>query len=271
MATAILEDPSGYGRVVRDPDGAVQRVVETKAQGDSTQAEREIREVNTGIFVFAAPALRSALPRLSTDNAQGELYLPQVLDLLRGEGVTVAAHVLADPVPALGVNDRVGLARSGARPARDPRAPPARRRRDPRAGGHGHRRRRQIGQDTLIEPFSTIRGTTRIGRSAPSAIPTSSTACSRTGRASGRSPICARVRSCDAGAKVGTFVEVKNSDIGAGAKVPHLSYIGDADVGEGDEPRGAARSPPTTTGARSTGRRSERGCVPGWTPRLWRR
>ena len=83
MATTLLDDPSGYGRVVRDEHGEVQRVVETKTQGDSTQAEREIREVNTGIFAFSAQALAAALPRLGTDNAQGERYLPQVLDLLR--------------------------------------------------------------------------------------------------------------------------------------------------------------------------------------------
>ncbi len=97
MASTILADPTGYGRVVRDPSGAVERVVETKEQGDSTQAEREIREVNTGIFAFSARALRAALPRLSSDNAQGELYLPQVLDLLRADGASVAAHVVRGP------------------------------------------------------------------------------------------------------------------------------------------------------------------------------
>ncbi len=87
MATTVLADPSGYGRVVRDADGAVERVVETKRQGDSTQAEREIREVNTGIFAFRAGPLRGVLPRLSADNAQHELYLPQALELLlRGWG-----------------------------------------------------------------------------------------------------------------------------------------------------------------------------------------
>ena len=85
--------------------------METKAQGDATQAEREIREVNTGIFVFDAGALRAALPRLSTDNAQGELYLPQVLALLRAEGATIAAHVVEDERLVLGINDRAALAR----------------------------------------------------------------------------------------------------------------------------------------------------------------
>src|SRR5581483_1443990 len=110
MATTVLDDPSGYGRVVRDADGAVERVVETKTQGDSTQAEREISEVNTGIFVFQAGPLRGALPRLGSDNAQSELYLPQVLEILHGDGALVAGHEIDDPRLVLGVNDRAALA-----------------------------------------------------------------------------------------------------------------------------------------------------------------
>ena len=147
-------------------DGAVERVVETKEHGDSTQAEREIREVNTGIFVFAAHALASTLPRLSTDNAQGELYLPQVLDLLRADGATVAAHVVED--------ERLVLRRQ--RPRRRSRAcARSRRRRSTSAtcvAGVGIVDPAatvidvdvEIGQDTVIEPFTTIRGATRIGR-----------------------------------------------------------------------------------------------------------
>ena len=165
MATTILDDPSGYGRVVRDADGAVARVVETKAPGDATPAEQEIREVNTGIFVFAVQALTAALPRLSTDNAQGELYLPQVLDVLRADGAKVAAHVVDDEALVLGVNDRASLARVRA------------------LAQHAIHERHmlagvgivdpaatvidvdvEIGEDTLIEPFTTIRGNTRIGR-----------------------------------------------------------------------------------------------------------
>ena len=97
MVTTILEDPSGYGRVVRDAAGAVERVVETKAHGDSSPEEREIPEVNTGIYAFEASALKEALSALSVENAQGELYLPQVFDLLRAEGRTIAAHVVDDP------------------------------------------------------------------------------------------------------------------------------------------------------------------------------
>ena len=113
MATTMLDDPSGYGRVVRDADGAVERVVETKGQGDATQAEREIREVNTGIFVFAARrAARRRCRGSSADNAQGELYLPQVLDAAaRRRARRSRPTVIDDERLVLGVNDRVALAR----------------------------------------------------------------------------------------------------------------------------------------------------------------
>jgi bifunctional UDP-N-acetylglucosamine pyrophosphorylase/glucosamine-1-phosphate N-acetyltransferase len=234
MASTILADPSGYGRVVRDPDGAVQRVVETKVQGDSTQSEREIREVNTGIFVFAAGALRQALPRLSVENAQGELYLPQVLDVLRADGATVAAHVVQDERLVLGVNDRVALAHVRAL-----------------AQSAIHERHMlagvgivdpnttvidvdvEIGEDTVIEPFSTIRGATRIGRGC-TVRHSYLVDCELEDSASvGPFGYLRPGTLLRAGARVGTFVEVKKSDIGADARIPHLSYIGDADVGAG--------------------------------------
>jgi len=234
MATAILEDPRGYGRVVRDSDGAVERVVETKALGDSTQAEREIREVNTGVFVFAAGALRQALPRLSSDNAQGELYLPQVLDVLRAEGGAVGAHLVEDHAIVLGVNDRADLARVRAIAQRaiherhmaagvgivDPAATVI----DVDV---------EIGQDTVIEPLSTIRGATRIGRKCTVRHSYLVDCVLEDGACVGPFAYLRPGAVLRSGSRVGTFVEVKNSDIGAGAKVPHLSYIGDADVGEG--------------------------------------
>ena len=233
MATAILGDPTGYGRVLRDGDGSVLKVVETKREGDSTQAEREIREVNTGIFVFAPQALREALPRLSSDNAQGEFYLPQVLDLLRGDGVQIAAHVFSDERLVLGVNDRVALARVRglAQQAIHERhmlggvtiVDPASTVIDVGV---------TIGQDTVIEPFTSIRGSTRIG--AGCLIRHSYLVDCELEDGAGVGPF-GYLRPgtvLRAGSRVGTFVEVKNSDIGPGAKIPHLSYIGDADVGE---------------------------------------
>jgi bifunctional UDP-N-acetylglucosamine pyrophosphorylase / glucosamine-1-phosphate N-acetyltransferase len=233
MATTILDDPSGYGRVVRDSDGAVERVVETKRQGDSTQAEREIREVNTGIFVFEAHALRRALPRLTADNAQAELYLPQALDLLRADGMALAAHLVEDHRLVLGVNDRVALAhvRRLAQEAIHERHMLA---------GVGIVDPAatvievdvEIGQDTVIEPFTTIRGSTRIGSDCTIRHSYLLDCVLEDGASVGPFAYLRPGTVLRKGAKAGTFVEVKNSDIGAGAKVPHLSYIGDADVGE---------------------------------------
>jgi bifunctional UDP-N-acetylglucosamine pyrophosphorylase / glucosamine-1-phosphate N-acetyltransferase len=233
MATTMLDDPSGYGRVVRDSEGAVERVVETKELGDSTQPEREIREVNTGIFVFTARALRQTLPRLSADNAQSELYLPQVLHLLRADGAAVAAHLVEDPTLVLGVNDRASLARV-RRIAQD-----AIHERHMLAGVSivdpaatvidvGV----EIGPDTIIEPFTTIRGSTRIGSHCVVRHSYLVDCVLEDGASVGPFGYLRPGAVLRRGARVGTFVEVKNSDIGAGSKVPHLSYIGDADVGE---------------------------------------
>jgi bifunctional UDP-N-acetylglucosamine pyrophosphorylase/glucosamine-1-phosphate N-acetyltransferase len=232
MVTSVLEDPRGYGRVVRDPDGAVQRVVETKGS-DATPQELEIKEVNAGIYAFDAQALAGALPRLRADNAQGELYLPQVLEELRADGGTVAAHVLDDPAMMLGVNDRVALARARKLAQRaiherlmlagvdivDP---------DATVIDVGV----QIGADTVIEPFTTIRGDTRIGARCTVRHSYLVDCLLEDGVNVGPFAYLRPGTILRAGAKAGTFVEVKNSDIGAGAKVPHLSYIGDADVGE---------------------------------------
>jgi bifunctional UDP-N-acetylglucosamine pyrophosphorylase/glucosamine-1-phosphate N-acetyltransferase len=109
LASMELEDPAGYGRVVRDGEGGVERVVETKAAGDATEAELAIREVNAGLYCFDGGALLDALERLGTDNAQGELYLPDVVPQLLARDLPVQAFPLADPDLALGVNDRFYL------------------------------------------------------------------------------------------------------------------------------------------------------------------
>src|SRR5204863_4656597 len=110
MMTTRLEDPTGYGRVVRDQCGDVMRVVETKAPGDATLAELAIREVNTGVLCFDGGALLDVLDRLGADNAQGEVYLPDALPLLRAAGRRVAGHVSDDALTCLGVNDQAALA-----------------------------------------------------------------------------------------------------------------------------------------------------------------
>jgi bifunctional UDP-N-acetylglucosamine pyrophosphorylase/glucosamine-1-phosphate N-acetyltransferase len=234
LASAVLEDPSGYGRVVRDAGGAVQRVVETKREGDATEAEREIREVNAGVYVFDAHALQRALPRLGEGNAQEERYLPQALEELAAEGATVIAHPLPDPGLVLGVNDRVALAQV--------------RRLAQQAIHERHMRAGvsivdpaatvidvevEIGEDTTIEPFTTIKGHTKIGAGCTVRHSYLIDCTLEDGAAVGPFAYLRPGSVLRAGAKVGTFVEVKNSDIGPGTKIPHLSYIGDADVGEG--------------------------------------
>ena len=162
MATMILADPTGYGRVARDASGAVARVVETKTAGDATREELQIDEVNSSIFAFEAGALLQALDALRPDNAQRELYLPDVLPALRAAGRTVGAHVLADAADALGVNDRVQLAQA--------RAIAQRRIHD----AHGRAGVTivdpastlidvgvTIGEDTVVEPSSFLRGRLR--------------------------------------------------------------------------------------------------------------
>ncbi|MGH2902952.1 MAG: bifunctional UDP-N-acetylglucosamine diphosphorylase/glucosamine-1-phosphate N-acetyltransferase GlmU [Solirubrobacteraceae bacterium] len=234
IVTTVLDDPTGYGRVVRGGNGAVERVVETKKDGDASPEESEIREVNTGIFAFAAGALRAALPKLSEENAQGELYLPQVLEILRGEGQAVAAHAVADQGLVMGVNDRVALAEVRKLAQRQINE------RHMRAGVSivdpaatvidvGV----EIGRDTTIEPFTTIRGKTRIGEGCVVKHSYLVDCTIEDGVSVGPFAYLRPGATLRRGAKAGTFVEIKNSDIGEGAKVPHLSYIGDADVGAG--------------------------------------
>lgn len=233
MVTTVLEDPTGYGRVLRDAAGAVARVVETKELGDSTHEERQVSEVNTGIYMFDGDALSQALPRLSADNAQGELYLPQVLDLMRTEGMTVAAHAVDDPRLVLGINDRIALAQVSQLAQR------AIHERHMRAGVSIIDPSTtvidvdvEIGADTVIEPFTTIKGSTRIGEDCTVRHSYLVDCVLEDGASVGPFAYLRPGAVLRAGAKAGTFVEIKNSDVGPGAKIPHLSYIGDADVGE---------------------------------------
>jgi bifunctional UDP-N-acetylglucosamine pyrophosphorylase / glucosamine-1-phosphate N-acetyltransferase len=237
MATTRLEDPAGYGRVVRRADGSVEKVVETKTAGDATAEELAIDEVNTGIYAFDGAFLLDTLPKLTADNAQGELYLPQVLD----HADSVSAHEVDDPNLVLGVNDRValaqvrqiaqralleGLMRSGVT-VTDP-------------GSTYVDVGVSVGQDTTLEPGTVLRGETTIGadcRIGPHVVAIDATI--EDGVSVGPFAYLRPGTRLRPGSKVGTFVEVKNSDIGARTKVPHLSYIGDADVGE-DANLGAA-------------------------------
>src|SRR5436309_6462692 len=207
-------DPRAYGRIVRDGGGRVARIVEA---ADATPDELELREVNSSIYVFAADMLWPALDRLEQHNAQGELYLTDAVGFLVGDGATVAVHVAPDPLDAEGVNTRVELANAAA----------ALRDRvnerhmlagvtivDPRttwidAGV-------EIEPDVTIHPFTVVRGEVRIA----SGVEIGPFAYIRPGTMVGEA------------AKIGAFVEVKNTTVGARTKIPHLSYIGDAEIGE---------------------------------------
>jgi bifunctional UDP-N-acetylglucosamine pyrophosphorylase/glucosamine-1-phosphate N-acetyltransferase len=195
-------------------------------------------------------ALRAALGRLGADNAQGEVYLPDVVPVLRADGAGVQAHFLADPDLALGVNDRVELAMITAL------AQAGIHRAHQRAGvtivdpaGTVIEAGVTIGADTVVEPATFLRGTTRIGAGA--AVGPATTiidsdlgdgvsvvhsflhgASVADGATVGPFAYLRPGADLREGAKAGTFVEIKNSTVGAGTKVPHLSYIGDADIGE---------------------------------------
>ena len=251
MITMQLDDPTGYGRVVRDADGNVVRVVETKHPGDATAAELELDEVNTGIFCFDCAPLLVALEHLRADNAQGEHYLPDVLPALTGAGHTIGAQLVDDHSLTLGVNDRADLALVREHAQRRIHAAHMRAGVtivDP--GSTLIDATVTIGRDTRIEPGTSIRGASTVGEAATLGPHTTVIDCAIGDGAKVLHSYLVSARVDDRAsvgpfaylrpdahlhedAKVGTFVEVKNSKIGAGAKVPHLSYIGDADIGEG--------------------------------------
>ena len=250
MATMVLDDPRGYGRVVRSQDGLVLKVAETKAEGDATADEMALKEVNTGLFCFDGGALLYALDRLKADNAQGEYYLPDVLPLLREAGFSIGAHVVDDHTLTLGVNDRSDLAKVREHAQRRILDALMRRGVDviaPHATVVDATV--TVGADTVIEQGCTLRGATRIGEGATigphttlidAAIGDGTVARHAYVQEASAGANCsigpfAYLRpgtELAEGAKVGTFVEVKNSSVGAGSKIPHLSYIGDADIGE---------------------------------------
>ncbi|HEX3241107.1 MAG TPA: bifunctional UDP-N-acetylglucosamine diphosphorylase/glucosamine-1-phosphate N-acetyltransferase GlmU [Solirubrobacterales bacterium] len=251
MLTIELEDPGSYGRVLRSESGGVERVIEAKAAGDASPEELAIREINAGTYAFAAAPLAEALAGLSNDNAQGEYYLPDVFPALREAGHSVIAHVAEDPAVTMGVNNRADLAAVEVE---------ARRRildahmlagvtvADP--GSTWIDAGVQIAADARIEPGVSLRGQTAIGAgSVVGPLTTLSDTVLGAGVLVPHSYLveCEVLDGCtvgpfaylrpgavlEEGAKAGAFVEIKGSRIGKGAKVPHLSYVGDADVGAG--------------------------------------
>jgi bifunctional UDP-N-acetylglucosamine pyrophosphorylase/glucosamine-1-phosphate N-acetyltransferase len=251
MLTIELDDPGSYGRVLRDASGNVERVVEAKATGDADASQLAIREINAGTYAFDAAPLATALQGLSNDNAQGEYYLPDVFPALREAGHPVAAHLADDFAVTMGVNNRVDLAAVEAEGRRrllethmlagvtvvDP-------------GSTWIDAGVEIAADARIEPGTSLRGETTVGEGAVVG-PLSTLIDSAVG--AGSQILHSYLVECDVregcsvgpfaylrpgslledAAKAGTFVEIKNSHLGEGAKVPHLAYVGDAEVGSG--------------------------------------
>jgi bifunctional UDP-N-acetylglucosamine pyrophosphorylase / glucosamine-1-phosphate N-acetyltransferase len=249
LLTTDQLDPAGYGRVVRNPDGAVDRIFETKYTEGLSPEELAVREINAGTYAFDASVLFAALDDVELE--RDERYLTGVFPVFRDNGRTIAAHRTDDGDAAVGINDRVGLAAAEQIAQRRIIEEHA------RAGvtflQPGTTRVEAgvtIGNDSVIGPGTVLEGSTSVGERCELGPHTTARDATigdgaivvhsfllgaEVGPEAKVGPF-AYLRPgtvVRAGAKVGTFVEVKNSDIGEGAKVPHLSYIGDADVGEG--------------------------------------
>ena len=242
-------DPAGYGRIVRAPDGTVERIVETKHPEDATPEELAIREITGGTYAFAPGDLLEALDAVPEE--RGERYLTAVVPILRERGRRIVAHLTADTLSLFGINTRADLMEA-ERLARQ------RILREHALAGITFSAPDtvtvdadvEIGEDTTIGSGVSLHGATRIGRGCRVGPNTTAidaalgdnvtvshavmTDC-KVGSDVTVGPFAYLRPGTDVGdgAKVGTYVEIKNSRIGAGAKVPHLSYIGDADVGEG--------------------------------------
>ncbi|AYK06162.1 MULTISPECIES: bifunctional UDP-N-acetylglucosamine diphosphorylase/glucosamine-1-phosphate N-acetyltransferase GlmU [Brevibacillus] len=248
VLTALMADPTGYGRIVRNERNEVLRIVEHK---DATDEERNIAEINTGIYCFDNRKLWETLSQVKNDNAQNEYYITDCVGILREAGEKVLAYAAEDPDETMGVNDRVQLSEAEA-----------------------YMRKRiavehmkngvtiidpastyieadvVIGADTIIEPNSYLRGKTVIGTDCKIGPQTELTNMqvadgvsisysvlvdSQVDEQATVGPF-AYVRPqthIGSNVKIGDFVELKNAKIGAGSKVPHLSYLGDAEIGQG--------------------------------------
>jgi bifunctional UDP-N-acetylglucosamine pyrophosphorylase/glucosamine-1-phosphate N-acetyltransferase len=248
ILSGVVAEPHGYGRVVRGAEGEVEAIVEEK---DATEEQRAIHEINSGILAFDAAFLVEALPRLTNDNAKGEYYLTDMVRLARDAGLHVGAHQIADVLQTEGVNDRAQLARIGA--AMNERIvtrwmqdgvsvmDPATTWIDADV---------VLAPDVMILPGVQLLGATVVAEDAVIGPDCTLKDCeigagARVLRAHGELAVIgagANVgpfsylrpgTTLGVNGKIGTFVETKNAQIGDGAKVPHLSYVGDAEIGEG--------------------------------------
>lgn len=248
VMTALLDDPTGYGRILRDAEGNVAGIVEQK---DATEEQKRIKEINTGIYCLECPELFAVLKTLSNDNAQGEYYLTDVLGKLREAGKKVAGTVIEDGAMIMGVNSRRQLAEAEAVMKQrilnkwmdagvtvmDP-------------ASTFIEAEVEIAPDTIIRPFTWLEGRTVIGRNCEIGP---NTRLSNVQVGEGTTLHFTYAHDCQIGrgvtagpfvhlrpdtvladkVKIGDFVEVKNSKVGVGTKLPHLSYIGDTDMGGG--------------------------------------
>ncbi|MGG4038789.1 bifunctional UDP-N-acetylglucosamine diphosphorylase/glucosamine-1-phosphate N-acetyltransferase GlmU [Heyndrickxia ginsengihumi] len=248
ILTARATDPTGYGRIVRNSSGFVEKIVEHK---DATEEEREIKEINTGVYCFDNQALFHALKQVSNNNAQGEYYLPDVIGILKSQNEVVVAYQTDNFEETLGVNDRVQLSEA-ERIMR-------------RRINELHMRNGVtiinpeqtyidtdaiIGRDTIIEPGTKISGKTVIAENCVIGPHSEITNCQIGNGTVIRQSVAekseigldvqvgpfAHIRpdsSISDEVKIGNFVEVKKSTVGKGSKASHLTYIGDAEVGSG--------------------------------------
>jgi bifunctional UDP-N-acetylglucosamine pyrophosphorylase/glucosamine-1-phosphate N-acetyltransferase len=243
-----VPDPTGYGRVVRDENGEVVAIVEEK---DATPEQREIAEISSGILAFEAGFLRSVLPRLSNDNAKGEYYLTDTVQLAQDDGLTVGAYPIADVSETEGANDRAQLAELGRKlnqrivtqwmrdgvSVMDPAttwidadvvlAPDV-----TIMPGTQLLGATQVGEDAVIGPDTTLKDC-EIGAGARVVRTHGELAVIGSGATVGPFSYLRPGTRLGERGKIGAFVETKNADIGEGSKVPHLSYVGDASIGAG--------------------------------------
>jgi bifunctional UDP-N-acetylglucosamine pyrophosphorylase/glucosamine-1-phosphate N-acetyltransferase len=247
VLTTTVPDPTGYGRILRTQDGEVIGIVE---QADATRSQQEIREINASVYAFDTASLRSALSRLRSNNAQSELYLTDVVSIVRQDGDVVRARHVDDSALVAGINDRVQLSDLAAELNRRIVA--------------GHQRSGvtvidpattwidvdvTIGRDTVVRPGTQLLGATHVGERCEigpdttlthvtvgrgaSVVRTHGTS-SSIGDDATVGPFTYLRPGTQLGAdgKLGAYVETKNAVIGAGTKVPHLTYVGDAEIGE---------------------------------------
>lgn len=248
ILSGVVADPFGYGRIVRDADGEVVAIVEEK---DATPEQKEIREINSGILALDAAFLADAISRIGNDNAKGEYYLTDAVRLAREGGLTVTALPIDDVWQTEGANDRAQLAALGremnhrivARWMRDGVTVM-----DPETTwidadvelapdvtilpGTQLLGATTVGEDTVIGPDTTLEDC-EIGEGARVVRTHAQLAQIEAGATVGPFSYLRPGTRLGADGKIGAFVETKNARIGAGAKVPHLSYVGDAEIGEG--------------------------------------